>query len=1030
MPKIQLKFDHNQKHQITAIESAVKLFEGYSPDQFPTDNFLSLGNVVPNVPETFYEFDSQILIQNLNAIQEKNNQSDRSGAEGSAVDLGLIPHSDRIYYDPQTSTIDPRDPYTPIRFPSFVCDMETGTGKTYVYLRSTIEFKKNYGFTKFIIVVPSVAIFEGVKSSHKNLSGPFSSLYGGEQIALIPYEGEKSMGKIRQFSESPTISILLMTIDSFNSTSNVIFKETDKLQGELLPYQHIQKTRPILILDESQNYKTDKSQAALRTLHPLFALEFSATPPRFNTNIFYRLTPYEALHQGLVKKIQVAGITETAPDDENEILIEEIAHDLRGHLFAKAKTNVVHDGQASLEDIHLKMGDYVFDKTKNENHRDLVVEDIRYLENLVIFDNGKVLSARVLPDSSFKEDVFRAEIRFTIKEHFKRQAELKRQSPPVKVLSLFFIDRVANFTGENPLIKRIFDEEFEKLKQFDEYFKNFSPEDVRKHYFAKKKIDNQLIDEDTPIEDLEKRKEDKEAEKIAYDAIMKSKEKLLAFDGEYGSVSFIFAHSALREGWDNPNVFQICTLNQIHSETSKRQQIGRGMRLCVDSEGTRRTESDINLLTVIANESYEEFCNTLQNEYVNNGETPIAKPGNVFHNDAVRNESVFNKSEFKSFVNKLFQTSSRFFININTPQLISETVAAIEVISIPEAQIITQVGGVNFASLQIQLISLVGNYANIMVSYDDIVDPLKSKIETKLVEVGTVLGRAFRGVDYLNLVKLQEIIKDEFDPSITLSAIGKIYKSQPYKIHLKFNKSSTVEKQIESDLNIHQSIPNFIKRAENSTHLTRRTLIEIFNRLSEKQRNKLNTNPEGFSNIFVSTIRDVLANHIADGIVYELLQNKKETDLDEYFKPIEKLPVGEILSGTHNISLYDKVHAEFGPEKEFVTRYLNNDPQIICYFKFPGKFKIPLPTIIGNYNPDWGVIRQDSSGNKTLELVRETKGGPVETLQYSNESRKIKCAEKYFEKLEVDYKTIWPDVFANWWEERQGDHIIGPLFNK
>lgn len=1029
MPKINLQFDHNQKHQTIAIESIVKLFEGYSPEQFPTDNFLSLGNVVPNVPETFYEFDSQILIQNLNAVQEKNNQADQSSAEGTARELGLIPHSDRIYYDPQTSTIDPRDPYTPIRFPSFVCDMETGTGKTYVYLRTALELKKIYGFTKYIIVVPSVAIFEGVKSSHKNLSGPFSSLYGGEQMALIPYEGEKSMGRLKQFSECPTTSILLMTIDSFNSTNNVIFKETDKLQGELLPYQHIQKTRPILILDESQNYKSPKSQAALRTLHPIFALEFSATPPKFNTNIFYRLTPYEALRQGLVKKIQVAGITETAPDDENEILVEEIAHDLRGHLFAKAKVNVVLNGQSGVQEIHLKLADRVYDKTKNENHRDLVVEDIRYLENLVIFDNGKVLSARVLPNSSSKEDVFRAEIRFTIKEHFKRQAELKRQPTPVKVLSLFFIDRVANFTGENPIIKRIFDEEFEKLKVFDEYFKNFSAEEVRTHYFAKKKQDDVSFF-DTPIEDLEKKKDDKEAEKRAYDAIMKSKEKLISFDGEYGNISFIFAHSALREGWDNPNVFQICTLNQIYSETSKRQQIGRGMRLCVDSAGVRRTESDINLLTVIANESYEEFCNTLQNEYIADGQTPITKPGNVFHNDAIRNESVFNKIEFKSFVNKLFQSTSKFGINVDTSNLISESVLALNNVLIPEAQIITQVGGVDFASLQIKLDGLEGKYAKVTVVYDDIVDRLKSKTETKLLEIGTILGKTIRGIDYLNLIKLQEITKDEFDPSITLSAIGKIYKSQPYKILLKFNKSNSTEKIIESDLNVHQSIPNFIKRAESSTHLTRKTLIEIFNQLTETQRGKLKTNPEGFSNSFVSTIQDVLANHVANGIIYEILPDKKETDLDEYFKPLDKLPVGEILSGTHNKSLYDKVHAEFGPEKEFVTKYLNNDPQIVCYFKFPSKFKIPLPTIIGNYNPDWGVIRQNSSGNKTFELVRETKGGPVETLQYSNESRKITCATKYFDKLGVDYKTIWPTVFQNWWMKKSEDQPQQTLINK
>ena len=1014
MAKLHFQFDHNQKHQLTAIESAVKLLEGYSPESIPKESFFSLGNVVPNVPETFYEFDTQLLLQNLNLVQEKNNQSDQAHEDGGARDLGLIPLSDRIYFNPQTNTLDPRDPYTPIRFPSFVCEMETGTGKTYAYLRTTIEMKKAFGFTKFIIVVPSVAIFEGVKSSHKNLSPSFSSLYEGEQIALIPYEGEKSMGKIRQFSESSTISILLMTIDSFNSANNVIFKETDKLQGELLPYQHIQKTRPILILDESQNYQSEKSQAALRTLHPLFALEFSATPPRNNTNIFYRLTPYEALRQGLVKKIQVAGITETASDDGNEILIEEILHDIRGHLFAKARVTSIQRGESKMQTINLKLGDDVCSKTQNPHHQGLIVDDIRYLENLVIFENGKLLSARVLPETNSKEDIFRAEIRFTIKEHFKRQKELLEQDPKIKVLSLFFIDKVANFVGENPMIKNIFDEEFERLKQFDEYFKKFSPEEVRAHYFAKKKVNNQIVEEDTPVEEAEKKKEDKEAEKLAYKLIMQDKETLLSLEKP---TCFIFAHSALREGWDNPNVFQICTLNQIHSETSKRQQIGRGMRLCVDTGGTRRTESNINLLTVIANESYEDFCTKLQNEYVENGETPISKPANVFHNDIKRNESVFKKEEFQKFVKKLFETTSNFSIKIDTTSLIKEAQNTLNKIEIPDAQIITQVGGVDFASLSVQLISLEGSYVKVRVVYDDAIDRLKSKDETRILEVGSILGKIFKGIDYLNLVKLQEIIPDDFDPAVIFSTIGKVSKSQPFKVTLKFNNPGKIERQIESDSHVNQKLPNFINRAENATHLTRNTLIEIFNGLDESQRLKLKTNPEGFSNAFVNTIREVLADHIADRIIYDVSPDPKTVNLDDFFKPIDKLPVGEILSGATNISLYDKVHAEFGPEKEFLTNYLNNDAHIVCYFKFPGNFKVPIPSIIGNYNPDWGVVRKSEDGSHTLELVRETKGGTFETLRFSNEKRKITCARKHFEKLGIDYKDINPSTFPFWFQK-------------
>ncbi len=839
----------------------------------------------------------------------------------------------------------------------------------------------------------------------------------------MAYDGQKLSGSIRNFATSKNTEILLMTVDSFTTpTKNVIFKPSDKLPGELLPYQYLQQTRPILILDESQNYKSDKAKAALRTLNPLFAVEYTATP-REKNNLVYRLTPYEAFRQNLVKKVQVAGVIETTTDTEGEVILQALEYS-GNRLTAKVQAELIEGGISTTETFTLFHGDNLERKTRNPRYSGYIVSNIVKSENAIYFENGQICHLSTHEESQNKEDVFRAQIRHTIKKHFERQQEFIDRNLEIKVLSLFFIDRVANYRGDNPIIKNIFIEEFEKQKIKSSFFSKFSAEEVQKAYFAQKKEKDKELEIDTAIENDDKTQVEKEAEKKAYDLIMKEKEKLLSFKEP---TCFIFAHSALKEGWDNPNVFQICTLNQTVSEFKKRQEIGRGLRLCVNNKLERQSDPSINILTVIANESYESFVNQLQKEYREAGENEIPKPQNADHNLATRNQDVFDKKEFKQFMFHLFQKTT-YKITFNKEDFIRECLEEFKLKPFPDPQIIIREGSFALGELNISLQRIEQNYAHIQIILTDSDDPTKNINRIVTCTEGGVLGSLLKN-EFLNIFKIKKIIPDEFDPSVTFTTGDEITLSKNIKKSITHGQKAEHEFSQE-DKNTHQLIPNFIQRAADTTKLTRTTILEIYNSFTDSQKQALKKNPEGFSNHFIDILKEVLANHIADKISYKIVDPNDNVDIEQFFPEKMQYPQGEIIPGRQGVSLYDLVHAEFGPEKIFVTEKLNFEEQILLFFKFPGSFKIPIPKIIGNYNPDWGAVRQDASGQKILELIRETKGGPIDTLRFSNESRKITCAKKYFTTIGVDYKTIWPVVFDNWWKNDSEETSTGPLFNK
>ena len=414
---IHFRFEPNQPHQIRPIESTIGLFDGHSI--FDSRNWMG-DEIIPNLRQ-YDSFDEQWLSSNLKSVQEEN---------------GINQNGAKIHFD-DGLMIDVTG-INSWRYSQFTIEMETGTGKTYVYLRTIYELRKNYGFRKFLIIVPSIAIYEGVKSSFVTMQSHFASLYGNEHTHLTAYSGQQ-LSKLRNFATSSFTEILLITVDSFNKKSNNIFKPTEKLPGELLPFEYIQRTRPILILDECQNYTSSTSKEALRTLKPLFSLNYSATPIEKH-NLIYRLTPVDAFKQNLVKKIEVLGVTEQYgfADQQLKLSLDSIKRVSYG-LSAEISAFVNKGGEMIEQKLLLKKNDDLFEKTKNEKYKGIIVEAIDAADGIVFLANHPDLYLDQVNDLYHsKTEIFRVQIENTIKYHFQKQAEMRDRG--LKVLSLFFID--------------------------------------------------------------------------------------------------------------------------------------------------------------------------------------------------------------------------------------------------------------------------------------------------------------------------------------------------------------------------------------------------------------------------------------------------------------------------------------------------------------------------------------------------------------------------------------------------------------
>lgn len=569
---MKLTFESNLQYQHEAIKSITDLFEGQPLEdsiiEFSLKEEGSL-NLINGVGNNLILSEDQILA-NLQAIQEKNEITVSEKLNGM----------------------------------HFSVEMETGTGKTYVYLRTIYELNKLYDFKKFVIVVPSIAIREGVLKNLEITHEHFQTLYDNIPVNFQVYDSTK-VSTLRGFATTSNIEVLVINIDSFAKDENIINKSNDKLNGQK-PVEFIQATHPIVIVDEPQNMETDKRKSAIENLKALCTLRYSATHKNLY-NLTYSLNPVKAYDLGLVKQIEVDSIIEEDAYNDAFVSVDSITA-TKTKVTAKVSINSNENGGVKKKSLTVKVGDDLY---KLSNEREIyadgyIIEEIDAVNQCISLSNGNLLY-KGDSQGGLTDEVMKFQIKKTVEEHLKKEKRLNKLG--IKVLSLFFIDKVANYrsydTAGNPVkgkyatwFEEIYNDYITKpaFKELDK----FTVDLTHNGYFSQDKKGNF---KDTSGKTI--------ADDDTYSLIMKDKEKLLGLDN---SLRFIFSHSALREGWDNPNVFQICTLNETKSEIKKRQEIGRGLRLAVDQTGSRIYDQNINRLTVIANESYDDFAKALQQE--------------------------------------------------------------------------------------------------------------------------------------------------------------------------------------------------------------------------------------------------------------------------------------------------------------------------------------------------------------------------------------------------------------------------------
>jgi len=565
---MKLQFDANQDFQLDAINAAVDLFKGQpaGASDFAYSKASSVSGTFLSVVANNLILDEETILKNLQTVQKTNTIEESKTLDGM----------------------------------HFSIEMETGTGKTYVYLRTIHELHKQYSFKKFIIVVPSLAIKEGVLKNLEITKEHFDIIYEKPVMNCFEFDPKKrSLSK--NFATTNSLQIMVMNIDQFARAGNIFYQQSD--WG--VPAEFIKATRPIVIVDEPQNMETDIRKNAISNLNPLCTLRYSATHT-VKYNEIYRLDPVSAYDKGLVKRIEVDGITEAENFNQAYIEVKNIRPQ-KNKIIAKLKIDSNAKEGVIKKDVNVTIGDDLFEKS---NKRQLYKEGFIISEidrETITFNNGLVLNIGQR-QGGLTDEIMKYQVESTIKNHFEKEKRLKAKG--IKVLSLFFIDRVANYRNyenDNPTKGKIalwFEEIYERISK-DSKFKGvfeYKPQQVHNGYFAQDKKGN--------WKDSNEGRDTKDDDS-AYQLIMKDKEQLLDINEP---LRFIFSHSALREGWDNPNVFQICTLNETRSTLKKRQEIGRGLRLPVNQDGIRIFDESINVLTVTANQHYEEFAMQLQAE--------------------------------------------------------------------------------------------------------------------------------------------------------------------------------------------------------------------------------------------------------------------------------------------------------------------------------------------------------------------------------------------------------------------------------
>lgn len=888
----------------------------------------------------------------------------------------------------------------------FTIEMETGTGKTYVYLRTIFELNKRYGFTKFVIVVPSVAIKEGVYKSIQITEEHFRGLYAGVPFGAFLYDSAK-LGEVRNFATSPNIQIMVVTVGAINKQDvNNLYKDSEKTGGEK-PIDLIKATRPIVIVDEPQSVDgglRGSGKQALEAMNPLCTLRYSATHVDKH-HMVYQLNAVDAYDKKLVKQIEVASAT--IEDAHNKPFIRLLsASNKRGTISARVELDVLVGNAVKRQEVTVLDGDDLAQTTRRQIYTDCRIGEIRVergneFVELRVPGREVYLKAGEAWGDVDALAVQREMIRRTIKEHLDKELRLRPQG--IKVLSLFFIDNVSKYRrydADGNAIKgeyaRLFEEEYRRAANSPAYHTLFAEvdlthaaEDVHNGYFSIDKKGERWSDT------AENNQSNRDNAERAYNLIMKDKEKLLSFETP---LKFIFSHSALKEGWDNPNVFQICNFSTTETDRWRRQTIGRGLRLCVNQNGERVRGFDVNRLTVIATESYESFAENLQKDIEQ--ETGIKFGVLEPHQFAI--VSVPGADGAKS------------------PLGVERSKALWE--HLKELGHIDAKGKVQ-DSLKVALVdgtlALPAEFEPQRAQIADVLRKVSGRLEIKNADDRRAVplrkdagGKAIYLSDEFKAlwdrVKHKTTYRVHFDnDKLITDCIDALARAEPIKkTRLQWRKADVAigkagveatEKAGAYPVVLDEAdieLPDILTDMQDRTQLTRRSITKIL--IGSGRLDDFKRNPQQFIEIASEAINRCKRLALVDGIRYQQL-GESEFYAQELFDQNELTGyLKNMLLGAKK-SVYENVVCDSNTERAFADQLEKNDA-IKLYTKLPGWFTVPTP--LGNYNPDW-VIVVELEGMERLYFAVETKSSLFTDDLRDKESAKIKCGEAHFKALAV-----------------------------
>ena len=995
-----------QGYQTDAVNSVVKVFSGqpfqdkvsYRRDAGSQDDDRTLFNWQQSDEDLFMGFanapvalSETQLLHNIREVQNDNNIKESASL---AKHLGAC---------------------------SLDVEMETGTGKTYVYIKTMFELNKRYGWSKFIVVVPSIAIREGVQKSFQTMQDHFMEQYG-KKARFFVYNS-KNLTDIDQFSSSADLSVMIINVQAFNARgkdARRIRMELDEF-GSRRPIDVIQANRPIVILDEPQKMGGKKTQESLKEFHPLFTMNYSATHKEHH-DLVYVLDALDAYRMKLVKKIEVKGVDiHNLRGTDGYLFLENIVISPKKPPRARLEFEIKYDKSIKRETRIVGVDDDLYALSKEmEQYQGYHINDIEPIRGIVTFTNGvEIHTGEVLGDVSEK-DIRRVQIRETIRSHFEKEKELYNRG--IKTLSLFFIDKVEHYRKYddegneiNSEYGQMFEEEYisilnEYLTLFDtpyeQYLKQIDVHTTHAGYFSIDKKGHK-------VDSKTKRGSDFSDDESAYELILKDKERLLSLDNP---VRFIFSHSALREGWDNPNVFQICTLKHGgDSSTNKRQEVGRGLRLCVNQSGDRMDEQvlgsevqEINKLTVIASEGYKDFVSSLQNDIKDNlyerptqatveyfqgkriqiGDdvvTITSDQANAIYFYLVKNSYI----DEDGHVTDAYRADAENKILAPLPDKIKDITAGVHALvrSIfdehaldgmiedgHQTKIQENALNDNFYKKEFQTL---WNYINHKWSY------------TVHFDSQELIQKAIRHID-------DKLFVSQLQYTVTKGTQGDDWSAETIKSGNGFvsEKSHTYDlkrsemSQVKYDL---------IGEIGAGTHLTRKTVAMILKGISPAKFTMYRHNPEEFISKVTKLINEEKATMIVDDITY----NRTDGTYDsEIFTAEKNKDFSKAYPAKKNVQ--DYVFTDGTAEKSIERKFAEDmdlDDKVVVYAKLPRGFQIPTP--VGNYAPDWAIAFQKGTV-KHIYFVAETKGSMESMDLRPIELAKIKCAKTLFNEISTD----------------------------